>query len=114
MDAVKMTGVEWKRFYVDDAIWGDSGYHDDTVIIVNGVEIDASFDLSTDIKDTDTVEVQYGSYYRDRHDNIGSDIVELARDWMKSQLVTVLTVEVPKDKIEEFKALLANFGAVIK
>ena len=36
----RTTGFEWNKFYNDKDVWTDDTYHDDTVLLVDGKQVD--------------------------------------------------------------------------
>ena len=90
---VKTTGAEFKRFYADPKYWPDGVWHDDDVVVVNGVH-DSEADLA--IMD-DAASVMIESGYVISADD--SDLGELAayfKKWQREQSHVSVLVEVGK------------------
>lgn len=108
--SLKVTGAEWKKFYDDDTVWAGEAYQDDCLILVDGVNADEGegIDLS---KISDTAKVEVCSGYIVRHTDDGDehfDILKVFKAWSKKQNVVFVTLGVPKDRLEEFTALVLN------
>lgn len=62
--AIKMTGAEWKKFYDDQTVWKGGAYHDDSCILVNGVNVDDDENIEIDkVDDNAVVEIECGLFY---------------------------------------------------
>ena len=94
----KTTGIEFKKFYNDSTYWPVGSYHDDTEILVNGVEWEDAYE---EIPDIATVTIHGGMLYENEGTNEGIPFESFFRKWRKQQKVTVLVIEVPNDKLEE-------------
>jgi len=108
---VKTTGIEFKRFYNDPLIWTQDAYHDDDFFIVDGKEIDECEDIITAIKDASKVEIHSGVIiYPDGSD---IDMILAFKKWKKAQTITVLIVELEKTSVDNFIAMVKEFGAKV-
>lgn len=111
--SVKMSGATFKVFYSDPSVWGESGFHEDEIILINGsprVEDDQV--AYQDVSDTDEIEIKHGYIYESPLQRNG-DPIELSRaasKWLKSRTEVKLLVSCPADKENELRALLASCG----
>ncbi len=105
MPGVKMTGAEFMQFTAEP--WGPDWYWDETVFLHNGVEKD---DIG-ECAETDEVVILEGTIFKGQEiASVSIDALPFARKWLKARTITSLTVEVPKDQIEAFKADMAAKG----
>lgn len=111
--ATKTTGAELKRFYADKEFWPDEAdyYHEDEWLVVNGVE---PKDFETvnidDLADTDEIKLSGGQVCNAPGE---PSFETYFKRWRKKQSIATLFVEVPKDRAEEFAALIRNAGGKV-
>lgn len=111
--AIKLTGAEWNRFYNDTTAWPDGWYHEDAVVSVDGVLDEyGDLDLSTVADDAEVV-VSGGIIYKGDYSSPGNSVEGHLRKWRKAQTMTNIIVEVPKDRLEAVKEMLASLGAKV-
>lgn len=106
----RTTGLEWNRFYADKEVWTEGTYHDDTVVIVDGVEWD---DLES-VPNSATVKIEsgyvvVGGTFRDKHPSLES----VFRAWRKRQTTCTLCVECSKDKRDAVVAAIKKTGGMV-
>lgn len=112
----KMTGKEFKAFYVDPDVWGPRAvakptYCDDTVISVNGIEME-DWEMEA-ISDDDLVIVLDGHLCDRSSTRIPESFTGAARWWLKRQRTATLIVECDKDKIEAVAAAIKAAGGKV-
>ena len=106
---LKMTGAEFKRFYADPSIWGEDTFHDDVLILVDGVNAsDADIDLSQ-LPDSAKVDVASGEILEGMP-GVPEDLVEAVQWWRERQVSVECVVTVPKEQMAAFEAALAGVG----
>jgi hypothetical protein len=111
---IKMTGAEWKRFYNDQTVWKNGAYHDDSCILVNGVNVDDDETIEIDkVADDAVVEIECGLFYESEKVRDPVDLLPVIRAWQKSQTVIVVSVEIQKEKFAAFKKLVGKFGGKV-
>lgn len=115
--SIKTDGATWKRFYDDPEIWAGDAYSDDTRISFNGFEDDGEMDYSQ-VADDAVVVLESGTIvYPANGGRVIQDMVDMVkafRAWLKKQQNQLVLIDVPKDRIDEIKALLkANKIAII-
>lgn len=103
----RMLGVDFKRFYSDPAIWGPDTYWDDGTISVDG-NPEASLDGEA-VSDTSIVVIDGGELY-EHLPGVPVDLEACIDWWRARQENAAFSVQVPKDKVEAFKAAMAGFG----
>lgn len=106
---INMTGAEFKRFYADPAVWGDDTFHDDVLILVDGVSAtDAGIDLSA-VQDMASVEIESGEILEGLP-GVPIDMVDAVVWWRARQVSVQCVVAVPKEQMAAFEAALASIG----
>jgi hypothetical protein len=111
---IKTTGAEFKRFYTDKSYWPEGTWHDDEEILVDGKEFPHENDLMT-VADAAIMRVAAGCVYEAQGyepDNWPSLEVYFRR-WLREQSVVVVAVEVPKDRLQQLKDGLKEFGGKV-
>lgn len=112
--AIKMTGAEWKKFYDDQTVWKGGAYHDDSCILVNGVNVDDDENIEIDkVDDNAVVEIECGLFYESEKVRDPVDLLPVIRAWRKRQEFDIVSVQIPKDKKADLERLLADFGGKI-
>jgi len=119
--ATKTNGAELKAFYNDDAYWlktpaskTDDIWHEDLVLMVNGVEQADDFSITEDLKDEDQVTIVDGVVLSNRDDFKGRSFESFFKAWRKQQDTVYLAVAVPKDKQDAVRAAILAAGGSIK
>ena len=99
---MKTTGALWKEFYNDEAFW-EGYYHDDTLILFDGVEVEEYENPSPDT----VVEIESGYVYKNDEDSFAAHDLRLEtffKRWKKKQTTRTLVVTINKedfDKVQE-------------
>jgi hypothetical protein len=106
---VKISGLQFKAFMNDAAVWPDGMMYEDEVIVVDGVPLLEGFDPDA-VSDTAQITVT-GGYMenqntREEHGSFEACI----KRWMKAQRTIVLMVEVDRDRVGEARAVLKNLN----
>ncbi len=119
--ATKTNGAELKAFYNDDGYWlktpdskGDDVWHEDLVLVVNGVEQVDDFSITEDLKDEDQVTIVDGAVLSNRDDFADRSFESFFKAWRKQQNTAYLAVTVPKEKLEAVRAAILAAGGSIK
>ena len=102
---VKMTGAEYTAF--TNSEWGPGWYWDETLFLLNGEEVD---DIGT-VQPDDKIVILDGVIYKGsdyKADTVSA--LTFARRWLKAQTVTSVTVEVPNECVDAFKAEMKSLG----
>ena len=111
---VKSNGSEFKRFYTDPIIWGKDAWHDDEIVMVNGVEWNFDQEIEL-VPDHAIVQVVSGVFYAAASDTDGADLSAVFRRWLKTQASVILVIDVPKEKKESMiAAVRAAGGDIVK
>lgn len=106
---VTMLGAEFKRFYTDPMVWTNDTYHDDALILVDGVNAsDADIDLSA-VADTAKVTIESG-VIGDAPPGVPEDLIDAIQWWRTRQSTCQYVVTLPKEKAEAFEACVASLG----
>lgn len=106
---VTMTGAEFKRFYEDPAVWGDETFHDDVLILVDGVNAsDADIELST-VSDLARIDIESGEILEGLP-GVPDDMADAVTWWRARQVSVQCVVTVPREKMAAFEAALAGIG----
>lgn len=107
MAGVKMTGAEYRAFTASD--WGEDWYWDDTLFSLNGETVE---DIGL-VEDGDAIVILEGTIFCGyQHDAKRIDAKTFARQWLRKQSHVTLSVEVPKDSLDEVTALLKAIKGV--
>ena len=109
---IKMSGAEWNKFYKDQEIWGNGQWHDDTVITVDGVQVEEYEELP----DAANVTISGGVVILsgiDPDENSPS-METYFRRWKKNQTTIFLTVECPREKYESVTTAIKFAGGKCK
>jgi hypothetical protein len=103
---IKTTGAEFWRFYHDDIFWPDGSYHDDSLVRVNGEEVE---DYTRDsIPDDAKIEIEAGVVVFEDGDEVSLE--SHFKKWRKAQNTASIVVECPKDKLDAVKAAIKASG----
>ncbi|MDD2223678.1 MAG: hypothetical protein PHF42_09590 [Pseudomonas sp.] len=112
---VKVTGAEFKKFYIDKNFWPEGRFHEEVEITidVNGEVITnhLEYDLYA-VPDDAKITLQGGCVQDEDGKEFGA-IDTYFRKWRKKQTTTFLVVEVPLDKIETIKATINAAGGKV-
>ena len=80
---LKITGEQWNSFYGDDSVWGTEGFHDDTVLWVDGNRVVSGFDL---IDNNSTVEIETGMFFKNQSPDCQfDDLEDVINEWLSKQ-----------------------------
>lgn len=110
---VTTNGIEFKRFYLDEAFWPDDLWSENEKIFVDGHPHESD-ELFTLIPDTATVKI-VGGYLQ----STTRRPVELMtyegyfRHWQATQVAHTLVVTVPPECVEAVRAAVLEAGGVI-
>lgn len=107
---IKTTGAEWLIFINDPKIWVGETFMDDTLIKINGVDDDDVDEK--DIKPADLVTIEAGVVFPDGKENCVS-LIGTFRKWKKAQNTENFLVQIPKEKVNQFKALVKTLKGTI-
>lgn len=107
--AVKLTGAEWNRFYVDPTVWAKDAWHEDEVITIDERPIDDDFDLSA-VPETAKMTLSGGVVLRKGGFDSPSSLEEDFKRWRKRQTTAVLMVEVPHEAADAVRAAITSAG----
>jgi hypothetical protein len=118
--AVTTTGVEFKKFYADKAVWPRGAWFEDTSIRVDNEYADDDFDLRAIPADAAVV-VDGGWIYREgkalaaRPPYWCKGVAELdfetaLKKWLALRTHTQFVVHVPNDQAEKFRLVMAENG----
>ena len=109
---IKLTGAEMNAFMTDKSVWDGGKWYDDLYAEVDGVpsDLDMDFDKAGFAPDA-KVRVEGGVLYRGgQFDAVFDDFETILRRWKKARTVTVVTLEVPNEQVEAFKASAKSAG----
>ncbi len=109
--ATKTTGAEWKRFYADITFWPDGFWHDDEGLTINGAETPEDCNLG-EVADTASMTIIAGCVF-DAAGNTHASLESHFKKWGKTQATASVTVEIPKEKLDELKALIKTIGGKV-
>lgn len=109
-EIVKTTGAELKAFCQDERYWDDGKgcnlWPADVVLNIDGQEV--SNPEINSIPDDAVVEILKGVVMS--VDSAGDNIDEYFTKWKFAQTHVGVVCGIPRDKLEEFKVLVADFG----
>ena len=110
---IKTNGLIWKRYYSDGNAWPDGWFHEDEIVIVNGIVDDDEECILSDIPDDAVVSVSGGAIY-----NADSELQRLSveghfRKWLKKQQSVSVLVEVHKNNLDALKSAIVAAGGKI-
>lgn len=117
--ATKCTGADYKAFMDDKSFWKETGepdgytYHDDEVLIVNGVEADLDFDPMK-MSDSDRVTIEGGVVINAAQGPEMPSLEAYFKRWRKAQTTRYLVVEAPVEKLDEISEALKALGAKVR
>ncbi|MCO0615369.1 hypothetical protein VIPECLOM01_00077 [Enterobacter phage vB_VIPECLOM01] len=107
---MKITGALWKEFYNDEAFW-EGYYHDDTLILFDGVEVEDYEDPAPDA----VVTIESGYVYKNDEDSFTAHDLRLEtffKRWKKKQTTRTIVVTVNKDDFDEVLEVIRNIPGV--
>lgn len=105
---MKTTGAVWTAYL---ASWPEGQWYDDSDETINGVSGDEY--EAPSIPDDAVVEFSSGVVYADRNDHEGTALPTHFRRWEKAQTHATVVVLVPKDKLDDLKAMLKTIGGKV-
>jgi hypothetical protein len=108
---MKLSGVEFKRYYQDPEFWPEGLWHDDEEITVDGVAPEPGADLLA-IPDTCVIDVKGGVLLLEKGESrfAGIAMDSHMRAWQRKQTVRNLLVEVDESKLEAVVAAIKAAG----
>lgn len=104
---MKIKGALWKKFYNDEAYWGNR-WHDDTFILFDGVEVEEYGDPDDHV----VVDVQSGDVLFEGEFDRDCSLTTFFTRWKKLQDTEVLVVTVDKEKAKELRAEIKKLQGV--
>lgn len=106
---MKTTGALWKEFYNDEAFW-EGYYHDDTLILFDGVEVEDYEDPAPDA----VVTIDYGFVYKNNEDFFAHDLSleTFFKRWKKKQTTRTVAVTINKDDFDKVLEVIRNIPGV--
>lgn len=111
---IRTNGAEFKKFYSDANYWKNGIYHEEELIEVDGVELNADDDFN-EIPDTAHVRVSYGVVYADENNhNELCSFESYFRKWRKEQRTDCFVVKCTKESSDELKVLIKAHGGQIQ
>lgn len=109
--AAKTTGAEFKKFYSDPVFWKDGVWHDDEVVLVDGVAQD---DLDPGkIPDASKVVIECGVVFLNDEDIEGVELDTYFRRWLTVQTTRSLVVEFSAEKLDAVVAAIKAAGGKV-
>lgn len=103
----RTTGLEWNRFYADKEVWKGDTYHDDTVLIVDGQQVDDFENIPVNA----TVKIEAGYVVVDGINSENTPSMEsVFKAWSKRQNTCTLCVECSRDKRDAVVAAIKKAG----
>jgi hypothetical protein len=111
--SVVISGADFKLFYEDKEVWADHVWHEDEIVLINGVEVGPdswSADVSA-LSDAAVLTISGGSIYREA-DPLDSFEGAL-RKWLLARSTVRVVVELPREELESFKRLLQSTVAKV-
>lgn len=109
---VKTNGCEFKKYYSDPVSWPEGAWHDDILIMVDGVEVGDGDDFPI-IQDSSKVEIHAGVVYSHDTDQEPIDMETHFKRWRKAQRVRQVLVEIDATSLEELKSLIKGIGGKV-
>jgi hypothetical protein len=109
---VKTTGAEFWAFYNDKTFWPAGSWHDDTLIIVNGKDVEDY--TPENIPDDAQLLIEGGIVYLDDQGRDDTAFESFFKKWRKTQNTVFLSVECPKDKVDAVKSAIKAAGGKAK
>jgi hypothetical protein len=105
-------GADYKAFLADPYFWAKGVYHDDVLLIVDGVEHGEESDLETaDIPDTAQVQIECGDVF-ENHDRLHS-LQDHYDSWKDRQVNTRFVVCAPNELVESIMAAVIAAGGQV-
>ena len=104
---MKTTGATWKAYMES---WPHGQWFDDSDETINGISGDI---FDGEIPDDAVVEFSCGVVLTERNKEVGG-LVSHFRAWLRAQTRVHVLCDVPRNKLGEFKALIAAVGAKVK
>lgn len=104
---MKVEGALWKLFYNDEEYWKEY-FHDDTLILFDGVEVDEYDNPNPDA----VVKIESGYVYQGNYESQVS-LESFFRKWKKKQTTTVIVVTVEKDYADSVRDEIDRLDGVV-
>lgn len=115
--SITVSGALIKQFYADPVFWPETRYQDDTLIFINGVNVDESGLDPVTAPDDAVVRLEYGYVIDNDVEGFGSkDLLAYFESWRQAQAPTApvrLVVECPAAALDAVKTALAAAGATV-
>jgi len=109
--SAKTTGAEFKRFYSDAKFWPDGSWHDDDVIIVDGVH--QEYIEADKIPDSSNVVIKCGFVFLSQEDDTGVALDTYFKRWLKAQTTRTVLVEIDAAKLDDLFAAINSCGGKV-
>jgi hypothetical protein len=108
--SIETAGAQWKRYFLDSAVWPPGAWCDDEVIHVDGVPSSGELDLSA-VKDSARILLEGGDVYHydpssGQHKRVAC-LESHFTEWLERQGTVPFAVEVPKEKLAAVQAAIA-------
>lgn len=106
---MKTNGALWKEFYSDEAYW-DGYYHDDTLILFDGIEVE---EYEEPLPGS-VVTIESGYVYKNDEISPAHDLSleTFFKRWKKKQSTRTIVVTVNKDDFDEVFEIISNIPNV--
>jgi len=107
---MKTNGALWNEFYNDEEYWKGM-YHDDTLVLADGVEHE---DLENALPDSSVVDIQSGYVYSEGTGMASHDLTleSFFRKWKKKHSTEMLIVSVDKSVAASIKSQIKLIAGV--
>lgn len=106
---VELSGADWKAFSSSPEVFAEDTSWDDTLIFVDGVQID---DDASDVADSAVVRVECG-YIERPVDGAPDDLVDCIQWWLARRDTVAVVVRANKSRLEELRAAAQALGATV-
>lgn len=117
----KTTVAEFRAFYADETVWANQAWYEGVVIVLDGEEIsdDLNWDNPEEAPPSEAViTLSGGVLHRPKSKNSSStlelDFEAVFKRWRNAQTMATVAVSVPKEKVDELRALVKSMGGKVQ
>lgn len=116
----KTTVAEFRDFYKDETVWANDAWYEDLQITIDGKEAIDDIDwtsIPAHLTPEMSMTISGGAFIRPKSkgsmENEEFNLETIFKRWRKAKTVTTMVATIPNDKVEAFKAYVAELGGKV-
>lgn len=118
--ATKTTVAEFRDFYNDDTVWANEAWYDGLYLTIDGNQAEDDIDwtnIPEHLAPETPMTISGGVLFRPKSkgsmESEEFNLETIFKRWKKAKTVTTLVATIPNDKVEAFKAYVAELGGKV-